>query len=172
MVNSVISVLRDFFETGGPVLWPIFGFTLLMWGLILERYWYFWVSYPHVLASFVNEWQQRQDTQSWYAQQIRMTRVSELTSEMGRFVPVVKTLVASLPMLGLLGTVTGMIQIFDVMAMMGTGNPRAMADGVSRATIPTMSGLVAALSGLYFSINLDYRVKTEHVRLINEFGVQ
>ena len=52
-------------------------------------------------------------------------------------------------MLGLLGTVTGMIEVFDVMAFTGTGNPRAMASGVSKATLPTMTGLVISISGLF-----------------------
>jgi len=64
---------------------------------------------------------------------------------------------AVLPLLGLLGTVTGMIQVFDVMAFTGTGNARLMAGGVSAATIPTMSGLVAALSGLYLATYLEQR---------------
>ena len=59
----------------------------------------------------------------------------------------VKTLVALCPMLGLLGTVTGMIEVFDVMAA-GGGNTRGMAAGVSKATLPTMAGMVAAPLGL------------------------
>ena len=57
-------------------------------------------------------------------------------------------------MLGLLGTVTGMIEVFDVMAISGSGNARGMAGGVSQATLPTMAGMVAALSGMIFSIQL------------------
>lgn len=64
-----------------------------------------------------------------------------------------------LPLLGLLGTVTGMIQVFNVMAVAGTSNARLMAAGVSAATIPTMAGLVAALSGLYFASSLQRRAK-------------
>ena len=48
-----------------------------------------------------------------------------------------------------------MIEVFDVMAIAGSGNPRAMAAGVSRATIPTMAGMVAALSGLVVSMRMD-----------------
>ena len=47
--------------------------------------------------------------------------------------------------MGLMGTVTGMIEVFDVMAISGSGNPRSMAAGVSKATVPTMAGMVAAL---------------------------
>ena len=68
-------------------------------------------------------------------------------------------LIALLPMFGLLGTVTGMIQVFDVMASMGSGNARAMANGVSAATIPTMAGMVIALVALPFAARLDRTYK-------------
>ena len=42
-----------------------------------------------------------------------------------------------------------MIEVFDVMAISGTGNARSMAAGVSKATIPTMAGMVGALSGVF-----------------------
>ena len=68
---------------------------------------------------------------------------------------------AVLPLLGLLGTVSGMIQVFDAVAFSCTGSARLMAGGVSAATIPTMSGLVAALSGLYLATYLEQRATTE-----------
>ena len=61
--------------------------------------------------------------------------------------PIIQTCVQLCPLLGLLGTVTGMITVFDAMATQG-GNARSMAAGVSMATIPTMSGMIASLSGL------------------------
>jgi biopolymer transport protein ExbB len=73
----------------------------------------------------------------------------------------IKSLIALCPLLGLLGTVTGMIEVFDVLAIAGSGNARAMAEGVSRATIPTMAGMVAALSGLYWAARLTRRVEKE-----------
>ena len=61
----------------------------------------------------------------------------------------IKTLVSLAPLLGLLGTVTGMIGVFEVLATTGGGDARSMAAGVSQATIPTMAGMVAALSGVF-----------------------
>ena len=78
-----------------------------------------------------------------------------------RNLKIIPVLIALLPMFGLLGTVTGMIQVFDVMAYLGSGNPRAMADGVSAATIPTMSGMVIALMAIPFATQLDRRYKKE-----------
>jgi biopolymer transport protein ExbB len=55
--------------------------------------------------------------------------------------------------------------VFDVMAFAGTGNARLMAGGVSKATIPTMAGLVAALSGLYFAAWLEKKANISTERL-------
>jgi choline dehydrogenase-like flavoprotein len=66
--------------------------------------------------------------------------------------------------LGLLGTVTGMIQVFDVLALEGNNHPRAMANGISMATIPTMAGMVVALFGLFFSSRLQQRAGAERQR--------
>jgi biopolymer transport protein ExbB len=63
------------------------------------------------------------------------------------------------PLFGLMGTVTGMISVFDVMAFAGMGNPRLMASGVSKATIPTMAGMVGALSGIFVIYWLEAQVK-------------
>jgi len=73
----------------------------------------------------------------------------------------IPSFIALLPMFGLMGTVTGMIQVFDVMAFMGSGNPRAMANGVTAATIPTMAGMVVALIAIPFATALDRRYKKE-----------
>ena len=91
--------------------------------------------------------------------------ISEIGVDCRRSVPIIKSVMAILPLLGLLGTVTGMIGVFDVMAFAGTGNARLMAAGVSKATIPTMSGLVAALSGLYFAAWLERKSVTQVERL-------
>ena len=75
-------------------------------------------------------------------------------AKLGAGIGMINTTVALCPMLGLLGTVTGMIEVFDVMAG-GGGNTRGMAGGVSKATLPTMAGMVAALSGMLFSVQLE-----------------
>ncbi|MEA5444806.1 MotA/TolQ/ExbB proton channel family protein [Gammaproteobacteria bacterium AB-CW1] len=155
------AALRDFFEAGGDVLWAILAVTILLWTFILERLWYFRMVQPAKTQKALETWNNMSDHDSWQARQIRERLLSEIRVDAGQFIFYIKTMVAVLPLLGLLGTVTGMIQVFDVMTVLGTGNPRAMAGGVSAATIPTMSGMVAALSGLYFGASLDKRAKVE-----------
>ena len=100
------------------------------------------------MAAVNREWLERPDKSSWASQQIRRQLISEISIAANHNVGTIQVLMAILPLLGLLGTVTGMIRVFNVMALAGTSNARLMAGGVSAATIPTMAGMVAALAGL------------------------
>lgn len=153
--------IREFFEAGGPVLYWVLIITILMWTFIIERLWYFKAVHPRRVQEAIDAWNSRSDQDSWYAKRIREKLISEISVEANRYVFLTKSLIAVLPLVGLLGTVTGMVMVFDVMAVLGTGNAREMAGGVSAATLPTMAGMVAALSGLYFGSALDNRAKVE-----------
>jgi biopolymer transport protein ExbB len=157
--------VRDFIETGGDVLLVIAGVTFGMWLLILERYWFFSRVHPKTAKRVQEQWNARQDHQSWFAHKIRHLLLTDVDIELQRGLQIIKSLVALCPMLGLLGTVTGMIEVFDVMAIAGSGNVRGMAGGISKATLPTMAGMVAALSGLIFSVQLERRAKREARRM-------
>lgn len=153
--------IRDFFEAGGDVLWAILLVTTLMWTFIIERFWFIYKVLPGQIVAVAKDWDDRIDQTSWPAHRIREQLISEVSVDTHRFLLLIKTLMAILPLLGLLGTVTGMVGVFDVMASTGTGNARLMAGGVSKATIPTMAGLVAALSGLYIATFLEQKANSE-----------
>jgi len=162
---EAVGSIRDFMELGGDVLWAIMFILFLMWTFILERLWYFYRVHPVKKRDIMMTWESRADTTSWYARQIRSGLISEATISLKRNIGVIKALIAICPLLGLLGTVTGMITVFDVMTYSGGGNARAMAGGVSMATVPTMAGMVAALSGVYFGTWLEHKAQTESERL-------
>jgi len=130
----------------------------VMWTMIIERYFFVYFIHPNQIKKMLNAWQQRSDRRSWYAQQIRHGMLAESSASLKQYLMAIRTLIAALPMLGLLGTVDGMIQTFDVLTVFGTGNARGMAGGISVALITTMGGLLAALSGMYFSTQLEQRV--------------
>jgi biopolymer transport protein ExbB len=162
---DIWEVIRDFLESGGGVLYVIFFATLLLWSMIVERFWFFNRIYPAIAKDVVEKWNQREDKFSWNAHRIRQGMLSKVGQKLDQSIFVIKTLVALCPLLGLLGTVTGMIAVFEVMAMSGTGNARLMAGGISMATIPTMAGMVAAISGIYFGSRLESRARMEKERL-------
>jgi biopolymer transport protein ExbB len=170
-LNALLIAFQDFFSAGGDVLWLILAVTVLLWGLIIERFWFYARRYPRELNETLERWNERDDHRSWYAHRVREALISSLEIRLNSNVTVIKTLVAVLPLLGLLGTITGMIQVFDVLAVMGTGDPRAMANGVSAATIPTMAGMVTALSGLYFGVYLERRAKAETRLLADRMAI-
>jgi biopolymer transport protein ExbB len=65
-----------------------------------------------------------------------------------------------------------MVEVFEVMAVQGSGNPRSMAAGVSKATIPTMAGMVAALSGVAMATYLQRKAATERELLADNLFVE
>ena len=168
---EAVAAVRDFIETGGDVLLVIAAVTFGMWFLILERFWYFRWLHPGVAADAERRWNARQDHRSWHAHQIRQLLITRVEIGLQRGLLIIKALVALCPMLGLIGTVTGMIEVFDVMAIAGTGNVRGMAGGVSKATLPTMAGMVAALSGLMFSAQIERFVRSERQRIADRLEI-
>ncbi|KGK01725.1 MotA/TolQ/ExbB proton channel family protein [Pseudoalteromonas sp. ND6B] len=156
-----INAIRDFLDTGGQVLLVIAVLIFAMWLLILERFMYFFNGYRHYKKDVKNTWKTRSERNSWNAEQIRQAMVSRASMRLNANLPLINVMVALCPLLGLLGTVTGMIEVFDVMAITGTGSARSMASGVSKATIPTMAGMVGALSGVFASTYLQRKAKRE-----------
>ncbi len=157
--------IQDFMGRGGQVLIGIAFLTFWLWTLIVERFMYMRRGHPEEVKRVLDAWDRRAEKASWYAHQIRRALISEASAKAHRSVGMIQVLVALCPLLGLLGTVTGMIEVFDVMAITGSSNARAMASGVSKATIPTMAGMVVALSGLYFSVRLKQWADDEEERL-------
>ncbi|MAN67502.1 MAG: biopolymer transporter ExbB, partial [Hyphomonadaceae bacterium] len=143
---------------GGPVLLVIMLATFFMWGLILERVFYFRFAHKQVAADAIAEWRSRSDRKSTLAHWVKDKLVSEVRMKAEQNVQLTKAMVALAPLLGLLGTVTGMVAVFDIMAITSGADAKAMSAGVSRATIPTMAGMVASLSGILFTSGMDRRV--------------
>ncbi len=171
-LSEIWEAVQVFLETGGDVLLAIAAVTLVMWALIAERFLFFTFRWPWEVKQARAAWQAREDRSSWYAEQIRRLQISELSLKLNTNLTMIKTLVAVCPLLGLLGTVTGMIELFDVMAIVGSGNTRAMASGVYLATVPTMSGMVAALSGVYFSARLERRAKAKVAKAEEQLSLE
>jgi biopolymer transport protein ExbB len=161
---------QEFLDMGGTVLLVILAVTFLMWTLIVERYRYLRVLFPIEAEALVAEWRARTDRTSWYAHQVRREMISRATAALRGPLGLIQAIVAVCPLLGLLGTVTGIVEVFDVVAFAGSGNPRALASGVSRATIPTMAGMVAALSGFVVTSQLARRIELEAGRMADRLS--
>lgn len=175
--------LGDYMQAGGLVMWPLAAISIVMWLLIVER-----VLFVRRLnrkgMSSQDAWQHVQDgmipdpRRYGGAVSVLVGRFIGARSGDDRMdchildatviclnrslfsnLSVIGVLAAIAPLLGLLGTVTGMIATFDVLAVFGTGNAKAMAGGISEALITTQTGLLVAIPGLYMKGFLDRRVR-------------
>lgn len=162
---ALLEPVQDFLHAGGTVLWLILLTSICLWTLVAEWFIFFNLIYPQRKNDWVAQWDSRSDKCSQSSLYIRECIISEAKINLTRTLPVIKMLISLSPLLGLLGTVTGMIQVFDVMAITGTSNAKAMASGVSHATIPTMAGMVIAIAGLYVKKLIEERVSdaTHHL---------
>ncbi|OMH34028.1 hypothetical protein BGP75_11740 [Motiliproteus sp. MSK22-1] len=148
-VDDWLFALGQFFQTGGWVLYLILAVSFLMFVLILERLLYRFFSYPGRKLQILS---------ALNAEPLAVKKLSlfcELDLALKDQFALIKNLITLCPLIGLLGTVTGMIQVFDSLALYGTGNPRLMAAGVASATFPTMTGMAVAVAGLLFHNRLS-----------------
>lgn len=148
-VYNSLAAVADLVEQGGLFVYFIFLTGVLLWLLVFERMWYFARVLPRDISAAVAIWQQRTDKVSWRARQIRKAMISRINGAMGGNLPLMQVLVPLSPLLGLIGTVSGMLEVFDSMALRGSADARTMASGVSHAMICTMTGLAVSITGLY-----------------------
>ena len=146
---DILDAVGTFMQRGGPVLWVIAWLLLIKWSLVFERIWYLNTTHKKNIKTTLADWNARADTQSCSAHQIRTMMNSKISLDDRNTLPIIEVLVTICPLLGLIGTVTGMIEVFFVMAVSGGGDAKSMAGGVSKATIPTMAGMVGAISGIF-----------------------
>jgi len=161
------AAILAFIQSGGPILLVIAAMTFVMWALLFERFLFYKGSLSKVVNDALNTWEGRAERKSWNAHQIRRGMISVVNDKINANLELIATMVALCPLLGLLGTVTGMIEVFNVLALTGGGDAKSMASGVSRATIPTMAGMVAAISGV-FGTTLVNQIATRESQLLED----
>ncbi len=189
ILHDHMAGMEDFISAGGPLMIPLMVMSILMWGLIINRVFFFRrlfrknmsrkTALAHVKAAqlpdprkyrgavalLVNGFLKRRSGQTGVDRFILDETVVVLTASLNRYLALIAVLAALAPLTGLLGTVTGMIATFDVISIFGTGNARAMAGGISEALITTQTGLLVAIPGLYMSGFLRRRAETLKQRI-------
>ena len=165
LYNAVAGLVHD----GGPFVVWIFASGVILWALVFERTWFFWRILPNLANEEHAKWKARKDHTSWCARQIRRAMISRLNVAMTAGFPLLQVLVPLSPLLGLIGTVSGMLEVFDSMALRGSADARTMASGVSHAMICTMTGLAVSISGLYPVHYFRTRARLETELLADRF---
>jgi len=150
--------LSELIIKGGPVLYLLFFLTLLIFTVLINKYYFVFVDkelwYKEKLDIFYSDF----PPSKIKLYNVEKTFLSEFKRDSLSNIRLLDGLIGMCPMIGLLGTVYGMIEVFEVLSFLGTGNPRAMSSGVAKATIPTMASMVITLFGLYFRQDLTQRI--------------
>ena len=133
---SLQDTLLDFFEKGGGVVVFIGFLIILMWSFILERFWYFKYIHADVEKDIQNAWKETSDRKSWSGHQIRSMLISKANVKIQSNLEYIRVAIVLAPLLGLLGTILGMIEVFHILAVTGGGDAKAMDGGVAKSTIP------------------------------------
>ena len=185
--------MLEFFKAGGLTMWPLLMFSIAALGIAGERFWTLQSKRiaPKGLVNQIWQWEQAGQLDAKRIQELRrdsplgrvlaaglMNRhqdravIKESIEEVGRhvahdlerFVGGLGTIATASPLLGLLGTVLGMIRIFSVASAAGVGDPGMLAGGIAEALITTVTGLFIAIPTLllyrYFRGRVDDLVIT------------
>jgi biopolymer transport protein ExbB len=167
--------LLDHISRGGPIVWPILAVFILGLAIIIERVVFLWRKHidadslmnrisalaackdwdacRSLCGQFGNKPVSRVLQAGLECRQMDRMEMENVLQEailqeipgLERFLSTLGMLAAIAPLLGLLGTVTGMINTFDIITQYGTGNPRMMSGGISEALVTTMLGLSVAI---------------------------
>jgi biopolymer transport protein ExbB len=169
---ELVERLQGLLDRGGAVMPYILILSLVLWILILERYWFFLFAYPQELKQLREAWATTREHRSRAARKLRAHLSAQFVAATRRSLPLIRSIIQVLPLLGLLGTVTGMIETFEVITVFGGNNRRGMAAGISEALLCTMAGLVTALSGLYFSVHLEGRARRASAQALSALSIE
>lgn len=156
-MNGFVELIGTVFWRGGSAVVAVFLVSTVMWYLILERYWFLARGYPRLAAEAARRWQARPERHDWTAHRVREALIADLSLAGSRHLALIDVMILVLPMLGLLGTVLGMISTFESMTNGDTGNVRQLTAGIDHALVSTLCGLVTALSGWYLAADLHQR---------------
>ncbi len=169
LASPPFRAMQELMVQGGPFVFWIFLTGALLWALVIERYWYVSWVLPREVTQMLSAWAARSEHTSWCARSIRKAMISRLNAGMSAKLTLMRVLVPLAPLLGLLGTVSGMLEVFEAMALRGSADARTMASGVSHAMICTMTGLAVSISGLYPVYYFGNRARRQTELLADQF---
>jgi biopolymer transport protein ExbB len=151
-------MLDELFIRGGPVLFVLFFLSFLIFFIFFNKYTFIYFDKSEWFTNKLDNFIKDNPPESFSLKHVQKTYISQLNRVSNSNIKLLDGLIGMCPMIGLLGTVYGMIEVFEVLSFLGTGNPRAMSSGVAKATIPTMASMVITIFSLYFRQDITGRI--------------
>lgn len=167
---TLYNSLMSFMAQGGPVLWAVAVTSLLLWLCIFERGFFYRFEYPKARSAKVQAWSRLPEHDSPLGRAIRQQFLCDLSLLLHARLKLINTLIMLCPLIGLTGTVTGMISLFDSIAINGNSEIKAISAGIYRAILPTLAGLVTGLSGYYFAMRFGQKAQLQELLLAEDLA--
>jgi len=178
----------EYIHTGGVVMFPLVLISVLLWGCIIYRLLVLKELYRNdlttaqaricvkdrsplspggqgIAAVLVGTFMPLRSDDPQLDRHLLEEAATQVRTSLRDGLNLISVLAAVAPLLGLLGTVLGMISTFDTIALFGNSNPRAMAGGISEALVTTQTGLIVAIPGLFMRNFIQRRADGLELRL-------
>ena len=155
MIELYLDDLLAFFEKGGFVLYLVFAIALFLWAFLIERYVYINITFKKEKQALLDD-VKNIDPKNKFKDEIKRYLLENCSIKLSSGISFINTLIIVCPLVGLLGTVMGMIETFDALqssSMFAQGN--SISGGISKALFTTELGLVVAVPGLILGRILD-----------------
>lgn len=186
LIESMLDTF-EYFQQGGWIMIPLCVVSVTMWALILERFYRFremqrsditiheaikavkvgkmGECYGGLRSCLVKDYLDKRSGNADLDREVIHQCALKQKSRLDSFLSFIAVMAAIAPLLGLLGTVIGMIKTFEVISLFGTGNAKAMAGGISVALVTTQTGLLVAIPGMLLSGMLSRRSERLRTRM-------
>ena len=161
-------MLDELFIKGGPVLYLLFFVSFLISYILVKKYIFIFIDKNKWSGKKLDNFIAKNPPENINLKYVEKTFISEMKRTSNANIKLLDGLIGMCPMIGLLGTVYGMIEVFEVLSFLGTGNPRAMSSGVAKATIPTMASMVITIISLYFRQDITGRMSNFSSNLMQD----
>ena len=153
-----IRTSNNFIDQGGPIVFVLFFISIYLFVLLAAKFKFLFFEIADIQKSFESKVDSIEKDE-FYLLNLSIQK-ADFKSVVLKDFTTIQILITLCPVLGLLGTVTGMIEVFDVVSFFGTGNARALASGITKATLPTMTGMAISIVGLLTFTILNSKSQT------------
>lgn len=150
--------MKEIFQNGGIVTYLLLIVSIFSFAVVLEKFVYYFRYEKNKKTNSISKLIKTLNEKSNKNARISLEHLEESAREFilesslvfEKRIWLLALIGHMAPLLGLFGTITGMIKAFSVIAMAGTGDPKLLADGISEALITTAGGILVALPAMIF----------------------
>jgi biopolymer transport protein ExbB len=159
-LQDIFSGFTGLFAAGG-VLWVLLLLAVALWSLIAERYWYFLFVYPEVQEIALRRWKRYEKAELRAVRRARKQIVANVFAETHRSVDFIQSLVVVMFLLGVFGSVGGVMRVLDAQSLGGAAGQSRVAAGIVSAAVPILAAGALVLVALFFTRALRDRADRE-----------